>query len=448
MAWYDRIAALLGISGYSRPGRELARDPAEVERRRRAVGGQIQLPSQPQTRWYLDDIEEAELDASRGILCRASRLVQAVRSDGIVQGALQKRTAFVRLPRIFRGRADSSLSAEIVRSLQVGYERSLFDEMCPSSALESIAGDGIFLGAAIGYLQPVPGRDHPVLVRLSPEFLRYSHFEDQWYYSTTVGELPITPGDGRWVLHLPGGRLAPWEFGCWRAVGQAWVRKDHAANALDAWESTLANPLRIAVAPRATDADGLVQFFEQVLSWGRNTVISMLPGYEVRLVESNGRGADSFRKTIEAAEREIVIALLSQTVTTDGGTGFANAGIHEHGEASLIGKTAASLAHTLSTQVLPPWIVGRWGEEALDEACVMSWDIAPVRDLEARARALSTVATAIEALGRALTSNPAGAAQLDLDALMSEFGIPLRRAPEQARAEERPRPRLVAGGSA
>lgn len=424
MGFRDRIAALLGISAYQR--REpngLTLDSAAVEQMREALGGQIQPIPFSQTRWYLDELEAVERDADNGNLGGAARLMRAARKDGTLAGVLSTRTdGLVRLPKRFRGRAD------IVASLEPGGDspRSIFDEMCPAAELALLAADGALLGVAVGELVPVEGRDYPVLVRLDPEFLTYRWSENRWFYRSIAGLVEITPGDGKWVLHVPGGRVSPWQHGLWRAVGQAWIRKTHAGLYKDAWEAKLANPARVAVMPNGGSEGEKQSWFEAVMAWGVNTVFGAPPGYDVKLVESNGRGWESFTKTIADQNAEIIVALAGQTVTTDGGAGFANADIHKSIRADLIKASADALAHTVNTQILPAFIAARFGEDAiLDEGgATVEWDVTPPRDRQAEANAIVTTATAITTLTEALAKH---GLELDVDAITTKFGIPIRR---------------------
>ncbi len=418
------IAALLGISAYAAPSAAAASasvDPEQVDKMREAMGGQLQPPAISQTRWYLSDLESAEFAADAGNLTTAARLMRAARKDGVLGGVLSTRTAgLVRLPKRFRGDPD------VIAALELGHDvsRSVFDEMFPAAELALMAADGELLGIAVAEMVPVEGRDYPVLVRLDPEFLTYYWHENRWYFRSIAGMIPITPGDGRWILHTPGGRMAPWQHGLWRAIGRAFIRKEHASLYKDAWEAKLANPARVAIAPQGASEQQKESWFQRVMAWGVNTVFGMTPGYDVKLLESNGRGYDSFLKTIAQSDNEIIIAVAGQTVTTDGGAGFANADIHKSIRADLIKATADALAYTINTQGLPAFVLARWGmDKLIAGGAVVEWDVAPPQDLNASANALVSAANAIERLATALAGH---GLEVDVMALATQFGVPIK----------------------
>jgi hypothetical protein len=186
----------------------------------------------------------------------------------------------VRLPKKFVGRDD------IVQALQAGNDsvRSVFDEMFPPQELARVAADGVELGVFVAELLPVEGRDFPVMVRLDPQYLNYRWAENRWYYRSVAGQLPITPGDGRWILGTPGGRISPWQSGIWQAVGGAFIDKHHARLHAANWESKLANPARVAVSPQGSTEGQKQAWFQAVMAWGINTVFGMTPGYDVKLI--------------------------------------------------------------------------------------------------------------------------------------------------------------------
>lgn len=393
-------------------------DDPNVQRRRAAQGGQLQPMTWSQSRWYLADIETAQLMADGGDLSMAAQLMRAAMGDGIVSGVMSTRTGgLVRLPKRFRG------EKAVIDALEVGHDsvRSVFDEMFPASELSLLAADGVGLGVGVGELVPVEGRSHPALVRLSPEFLRFRWNENRWYYASVVGLLPITPGDGRWILHIPGGRNTPWQTGLWRALGRAFIRKEHSLLFKDNWERVLANPARVAISPTGAGEEQSEAWFRQVLAWGLNSVFGMRPGYDVKLVESNGKGFESFNTTIADQNGEIITCIAGQTVTTDGGAGFANADIHKSIRADLITADADALAFTINTQGLPSWIATTFGEEMLATGAVVSWDASPAKDRNSEATAMVGAANAVKGLAEAF----AGSARVDVNEIASRFNIPL-----------------------
>ena len=425
-----RLAALLGISAFQKPKEPhaLSLDDPHVEQVRQQFGGGLSPIPWSQTRWYLRDLESAERNADQGHLVGAARLMRAARKDGVVAGVLSTRTkGLVQLPKRFVGNEDA------VALLEEGHDkaRSLFDEMCPPNELAMLQADGELIGVGVAELVPVEGRDFPLLTRLDPEFLTYRWSENRWYFQSIAGQIPITPGDGRWVLHVPGGRSAPWQNGLWRAVGKAYIRKEHAQIHKDNWEAKLANPARVAIAPGGATEAQKQNWFRRVCAWGVNSVFGMTPGYDLKLVESNGRGHESFDATIAAQNDEFKIALAGQLVTSDGGAGFQNSNIHESIRGDLIQSDADSLAYTINSQVLPQWQVAQQGDKAFRDLVAVQWDTTPPADQTKKASAMVQVATAITELSKALEAH-----DLNLDArqLATQFGIPLTDKKRQGNA--------------
>lgn len=198
----DVVNALLGISAYQRPAPNTVDiDDETVREAREALGGNLQPVIQTKLRWYLEDLERAQAAADAGYPREAARLYRAMRRDGVFAGLMGTRTSgLVRLPKRFYG--DKEIADELRAK---NGTRSVFDEMYPPSELALLAGDGIALGIGVAERVPVPGRSYPVSVRLEPEFLTYRWNENRWYFQSIAGNLPITPGDGRWILHVPGG---------------------------------------------------------------------------------------------------------------------------------------------------------------------------------------------------------------------------------------------------
>jgi hypothetical protein len=418
------IAPLLAISAYWQVATNAnapSLDDETSEDVRRAMGGQLTALPTIRTRWYQRTLEDAKYKAAHGDMSLAGQLCIAMDDDGVLRGVMSTRTGgLVRLPKKFRAAKDAQDMAD---ALQAGGEqaRSVFDEMCPPQELEGMMGDFVKLGVAVGELVPVAGREYPVLVRRLPEFLVYRWSENQWYFRTLINLIPITPGDGQWVL-LTAGREAPWLGGLWRSLGRAFITKDHARNHRDAWEAKLANAARIAVTPQGSTAEQRVSWFRQVAAWGVNSVFSLMPGWDVRLLESNGRGYETFVTTINEQDKEIIMAISGQTVTADGGVGFANADVFDSIKADLIQRDGDALAHCVNTQIIPAWVVNTYGEERLADCPTVAWDTTPPLDQKAVADSLASAAKAITDLTTALAPFKL---QPDVRALCTKFGVPI-----------------------
>ncbi len=347
-----------------------------------------------------------------------AQLARAFSRDGVIGGLTSTRTSgLVALPKRFHG------DPELISELQAdNVSRSVFDEMFPTSELAALAADGITIGVGVAELVPVPGRPHPVMVRLDPEFLYYVWAENRWYFKSVNGLLPITPGDGRWILHTPGRKLGPWQSGLWHCLGRAYITKEHAMLHRGNFSGKLANPARVAHTSQAATEEQADGFLASLIAWGINTVFELPPGWDVKLLESNGRGWEVFGEEITTADHEAMIALAGQVVTVTGGTGFANADIHKTIRADLIQQTADALAHTINTQGLPAWCFLVHGFDALEQCPRVEWDTAPPEDLKTKAESLRTVADSIRQLRTVLAES---GRTLDVDALINSFGVPI-----------------------
>jgi phage gp29-like protein len=161
------------------------------------------------------------------------------------------------------------------------------------------------------------------------------------------------------------------------------------------------------------------------MAWGVNTVFGMTPGYDAKLLESNGRGHESFESSMDRSDRETIIAIAGQIVTTEGGTGFVNGDLYKSIRADVIQEVAEALAYTVNTQILPPWIVTRYGLDALaDGGAVYQYDIDPPKELAQTAAAMTATGAAIKVLDESLQAHDL---QADAKEILDRAGIPVAK---------------------
>jgi hypothetical protein len=412
-----RQKALQGLSAFAAPPSAApSLGDRQVEDRLHAIGGQLSPLPTTRLRWYLADLESAQHAADCGDMSLAAQLVSACLGDGFLRGVLSARMSGVTaLPRVFHG-DEEQIAALTFRD----GARAVFDDMFPPQELAALSTDGLLLGVGVAQMVPVPGRDFPVLVRLEPEFLRYRWVENRWYYVSTAGLLPITPGDGRWILHIEGGRVSPWRYGLWRAIGGAWIDKVHARLHESNWEAKLANPARVAFAPVAASEAQRQGMLQRLIAWGVNTVFELPVGWDAKILESNGRGSESFVETISRSNIEYMISILGQMGTTTSAGAFASSDVHEAVRADLIGATAKALAHTINTQGIPPWAFSIWGEAGLVRAAVLEYDTTPPAGLVSRANGMQAMGTALVSANQVLATE---GKRIDAAAEYRRFGV-------------------------
>lgn len=423
----ELAARLLGVSAYQPPPTtHYVNDEVIEEARKRSGGNLAPLPA-TRLRWYMQDLETAQRAADMGDLMMAAQLYRAMRRDGNISGLLETRASgLIRLPRTFSGP-----EALVTAMKAMNGSRSVFDETFPPSECSLMVQDGIMLGAALGELVPVPGRAHPVMIRQEPEFLLYRWNENQWYFRSVGGLVPITPGDGRWILHIPMGRMSPWHFGKWIACGDAFISKSHAKNYRGNFGGKLANPARVLTAPLGANEPERYGMLSALARWGINTVFELPVGWDAKLLESNAAGSSVrvWRDDEASANDDVRMALAGQIVTSDGGSGFINGDLFKSIRADLIQTDGDSWAHTLNTQGLPALAYALQGQNGLDALASVAFETKQPADAVRETTVLQGVAIAVKMLNEAL--GPLGL-QVSAEEIRARFDLPVVTAAAQS----------------
>lgn len=434
------VSALQGISTFS-PASQPGPSLNDVQEIRKAIGGNLEIIPPVRLRWYPPDIERAQNQASNGDLLLIGQLCESMRLDGVLRGLSDARTSVANFPRRFYG------SREVVDTLDSKNvsDRSVYNEMVPSTEARLMIDDGLKAGVAIGELVPVVGRNFPVLVRRFPQNLFFMQTQNQWYYRSVAGLMPIAPGvpdanGNAWVLHIPGGRLAPWNSGLWNTLGRAYINKTQTLFARQSYVMKHAHPARVATAALGATEEERRGMLTSLIRWALNGAFALPIGWDIKLLESKGEGIKVYDDEINTYNSEMATALCGSAVMLQGTAGFSNMDVFRIVQTDLIRTTAEAWDHTVNTQVLPSFIATRWGVDALKNATTVETDCTPPKDRKVEADTMQSLANAIDSLVKAIAeAQKAGASStpvtLDLDEMLARFGIPIRKVTPELAAQ-------------
>ena len=407
------------------PARRMLPAVATVESALELGNGRLARSKPGEFEVFQQDIAEALAEADTGKLARAARIWRYCQSDATLQGMLTTRSAgLVALAKSFHG------DQEFCDWLQRGFAgdpsgnddpRATIDLVCPASELRKLAEDGVGVGYGVGCLTPVEGLDFPVLSRLDPECVEYRQYDNTWIFNSAAGPIPIEPGDGYWVLYLPGGRTEPWRSGIMSAVASSVIRKQHSQLLLDSWLRRFSHPARVAKTQSGNSEAQLDDIHQAMIDWSETSIV-LPPGIDLSLIAASAEGAKLFLDIVAAMNLEISTAVAGQTVTLQGGKAFASSAIHEAIRADLIRADGAALGECISSQILPAVLYSKFGDAALERYAFVAWQTDPPKDRAQEAQALLTGANAISVItGRPLAEQQA----IDVRALCRRFDIPL-----------------------
>jgi len=427
----DLARALIGISGFDpqpMPGPQL--DDEAINETRKALGGELETIPSVRLRWYPPDIERAQHMAQNGDMTMIGQLVESMKNDGVIRGLGDARTSVVNFPKRFYG--DRSI-VDVLRD-KTGSDRDVYNEMIPSSEARLMVWDGLTAGASIGEMVPVQGRNFPVLIRRYPQNLFFLWNRHQWYYRSIAGLIPINPGQvsssgNMWILHIPGGRLYPWNSGLWNPLGRSYINKTQSIFMRQSYATKHSSPGRFATAPLGATEEERSGLLQRLISWSLNTAAVLPIGWDVKIVESRGQGWQIYTEDIKAHNEEIATCLCGSSVMLQGTAGFSNMDVFRVVQLDLIRATAEAWDHTVNTQILPAYIGQTWGVEALKNAVTVETEVEAPKERSGEAATYVQLANAIKGLVEAVASAQvsAGIKQpivVDIEELMARYGVP------------------------
>ncbi len=255
-----------------------------------------------------------------------------------------------------------------------------------------------------------------------PQYIYYRWDLRRFVASTTDGPVIIEPGAGKWMIHAPFGNYRGWIHGAIRAIADKWIIKQLAWRDRARYNERHGMPIIKAYVPAAGDARQKDLFVQSMSTMGQEAVVGLPQnvdetGYDLELLEARDRAWETFRSTIEDADRAIILTIKSQNLTTEVAEGsLAAARQHGSTEQVTLQFDNDTFAYDLYTQVARPFARFNFGDQR--KATYSSWDVTPIEDYAAKGAVLNDFALAMNAMRVA-------GYKVDVAKVAAQFGLDL-----------------------
>lgn len=384
-------------------------------------------PATPTTQEPLTTTTVAALRAmldehDRGYFLRSALLADLLRRDADIYGALQQRlTKLHSHPIEFHPEDDSTAAQAAAEDLEDRWSKIL-----PTSVRWDLDTDSCLMGFGLGQMVYEPddetGQLWPRVEPWPAWAVEYIRVERQWYVHTLGGRLPITPGDGQWVMHAPRSKRAPFLWGAIRPTAEWSLRTSYSASDASKLGEVHGSPVwKVSLPAGARETPDGKSFIRSVRGIGRNAVIPVPKGrtpeesYDIDIVQAQTDAYLIFDFLMRVAGGRIRLAILGQDLTSQNAKVGTNASSKtgENVTDDLIESEARALTETYTDQIAAP-IARYLGAPPVR----VEIDAEPEADAEADAAALGAEADAL-AKWKGLGVN------VDAKAIAMERGLPV-----------------------
>ena len=358
-----------------------------------------------QNTWSVDQARRALYSHMQGVFYDSGQLWDAIVADPRVRATLGSATTglFGREIR-YKAADDSDAAREVLDAWT-----TVFPRFAGDSALQLMHKTEIGMGFSAAQL--VWDTTKPIwqpYARPWPVMFNYYNWPARCYVAQSQdGNIAVTPGDGKWMLHCANGEYRGWIYGAIRALAEPWLLRHFAARDMGRFSEIHGLPTRVGYVPAVSAPEERSAFEDSLENVGSNTSM-IIPrgvdgqannGYGYELVEATDRAWEAFPGLMDRCDLDIILAILFQNLTTEvKGGSFAATSAHMDIRQSGLQGYDEAWKNTIYRDVARPFAYLMFGDADL---APWTWrDVEPREDLEHNAKQFLQFGTAIEVLAR------------------------------------------------
>ena len=386
------------------------------------------IPIQPghQPTWTVSAIRGALSQHEQGMLDRSGQMWDAMGRDDRIMPVLRHRTrGMLGMPFELPTVGDSAEAKELADRWE-----ELWPRFAPKAVLGRMLDDYIMLGVSLAQIswERIEGEGgdqiwEPRLHNEEAQFLRFDLELRQWFYNTREGEIPINPGDGKWVLLEAGER--GYRNGAIRALAIMWHIRDLSWSDWARYTERHGTPLIKAMVPAEVQEQSRDDFWSDIISLGRESAVLLPQGvgsnrdnFDVQIMEAKDGNWAAFQALKNDASIAVAVYLLGQNLTTEIQAGsYAAANVHKNIRNEVLQADEGELGDDLLTQAMRP-ISDLMVPNGRLFAPRPSWNVKPPADRKEDADVMGKAATAAKTMVEI-------GIPIDIVEFSKKYGIPL-----------------------
>lgn len=331
--------------------------------------------------WTVDAVKSALAQHDWGMFWYSGLLEDQVERNPRIAAALNTRTLGVLgLPfSIDPGKGRSRKKA--VKDL-----KEQWPAIAPQEVLAEMLRNLVMLGVAVAEVvwTTESGQWIPTLHPVHPVFVRWDRSIERLTVLAWGDLVPVTPGDGRWVV-LTRARRWGWLRGTIRCLALQDAIRSYAVRDWARYSEKHGLPILKVTVPAEADEELDDMVANSLSELGNESTLTMPQnadgqGFDAEFIEPKDRSWESFQGLIQQCDGDVSIAILGQNLTTEvSGGSLAAARVHNQVRQDYLEADVSVLQQSIRQQLIEPWALYNYG----DRACApkLLWNPTPPDDM-------------------------------------------------------------------